>query len=642
MKHFSSRVSLLLLLTCLLASPIYLSAQQKKSSSASSKKWAKNTLDLYQIHNLSMWGGLGYSGLVHKQYDGSILNQPNIVSAQSQFRGGAGGILGIGYEWHYKKFMLSIGPEFRIFSSQDKLKWSLNPDLQPYEGPLAIAGSNPASAHVLPGQTKYYDPMPFSENQAIGQIMLPIMAGAQFNDLSVPLYFLAGVKVGYTLFDSFTQKGSLHSWIHDDQAYDPRWEDIRDLGTDKYKSKGKNKLGLDVALSAEVGVNLDSYLSAEWNDMNDSRQYPWHMRVALFLDYGLPIMSMTPSGQSMFSVDEASIASTSLHTSELVKVDTKLNSLLVGAKFTALLQLNRPKQMKPKNPYMVIHLINGRTGKPETAEVAITRLDNNRVQKKNVNSRGFIVQRFTPAEYRIEVSKPGYLPVDAQSALLLADQKNDLKQKLDTNTFVLWPIPMFSCTVRDSKTNALIPATISLVENHEDDSKTIAELQQDLAKGSVSYQLPMGQDYSALVVAENYQQQIYHIGVQDLQDIHMNLTLDPIEKGRTYVIENLFFASDQTQILPQSEPALQELFEFLNDNPDVRIRITGHTDWVGSDRDNQILSEGRSKSVKQSMVERGIDPSRMETEGKGESQPVDTNETEEGRQNNRRVEFTIL
>ena len=87
---------------------------------------------------------------------------------------------------------------------------------------------------------------------------------------------------------------------------------------------------------------------------------------------------------------------------------------------------------------------------------------------------------------------------------------------------------------------------------------------------------------------------------------------------------------------------MQELFEFLDKNPEVRIRITGHTDWIGTDKDNQILSEGRANSVKRSMVERGINPDRIETEGKGESQPVDTNETEEGRQNNRRVEFTIL
>jgi len=628
MKNFSLHISIFGLLAVMLASPVYVSAQQRRN--AANDKWAKNNLDLYQIHNLSMWGGLGYSGMVN-QHKMEIPN--SAAEGTSKFIGGAGGILGVGYEWHYKKFMLLVGPELRLFSSKDKLN---------FDEAAHIDGVSEESKYVLPGQTKYYDLRNFSQNNTIGQIMLPIMAGASWDEAEIPMYFMAGVKIGYTLFSSYKQKGELETYIHDKMAYDPKWVDIRDLGTFDYKSNGRNNFGLDVALSAEVGLNLDKYLPTEFQAANEDRQYPWHMRVALFMDYGLPIQNIGNADKltGMRDVSESALATTSLFDNY---ASTKANSLLVGAKFTALLQLNRPKQLKPKNPYMVIRVMNGRTGKPETAEVEITRLDNKRVQKKSVNSKGFIVQRFAPAEYHLElVPKPGYLPVDAQSALLLADQKNDLKQKLDTNTFVLWPIPVFTCSVRDSKTNALIPATISLVENHEDDSKTIAELKQEVAKGTVSYQLPLGQDYSALVVAENYQQQIYHIGVQELNDINMSLTLDPIEKGRTYVIENLFFASDQTQILPESEPALQELFEFLNDNPEVRIRITGHTDWVGSDKDNQILSEGRSNSVKQSMVERGIDPSRMETEGKGESQPVDTNETEEGRQHNRRVEFTVL
>jgi outer membrane protein OmpA-like peptidoglycan-associated protein len=145
-----------------------------------------------------------------------------------------------------------------------------------------------------------------------------------------------------------------------------------------------------------------------------------------------------------------------------------------------------------------------------------------------------------------------------------------------------------------------------------------------------------------MVQAKDFQTQLFDIGRQGMDDITMEFALEPIEKGRTYVIKNLFFATDQTEILPQSEPAMQELFEFLDQNPSVRIRIVGHTDGEGSDQHNQILSEGRANSVKRTMVERGIDPDRIETEGRGESQPVDTNETEAGRQNNRRVEFTIL
>lgn len=68
----------------------------------------------------------------------------------------------------------------------------------------------------------------------------------------------------------------------------------------------------------------------------------------------------------------------------------------------------------------------------------------------------------------------------------------------------------------------------------------------------------------------------------------------------------------------------------------------GHTDSVGSNADNQMLSEGRAGAVKDNMVGRGIDASRIETEGKGEAAPVADNATEEGRAMNRRVEFVVL
>ena len=90
------------------------------------------------------------------------------------------------------------------------------------------------------------------------------------------------------------------------------------------------------------------------------------------------------------------------------------------------------------------------------------------------------------------------------------------------------------------------------------------------------------------------------------------------------------------------EQALEDLAQFLKDNPEVRIRIIGHTDDVGKDEANMILSEGRAKSVHDNLIERGIDDSRLEYEGKGESEPIADNSTDEGRQQNRRVEFTIL
>jgi outer membrane protein OmpA-like peptidoglycan-associated protein len=80
----------------------------------------------------------------------------------------------------------------------------------------------------------------------------------------------------------------------------------------------------------------------------------------------------------------------------------------------------------------------------------------------------------------------------------------------------------------------------------------------------------------------------------------------------------------------------------LRDNPTIRIRIIGHTDDVGKNDYNQRLSEGRSASVKKEMVARGIDPKRIETTGRGETDPIVANDSDNHRQMNRRVEIVIL
>lgn len=608
-----------------------------KGKASSSQQWAKSKLDLHQIHNVAFWGGVGYTGLV---------NSYNYQNA-SKFIGGGGGLFGAGYEWHYKKFMLNIGPEFRIFSSQDNINFAQG------ENPLQIVGTDPNSPYVkgpdpvkgTPAQTKYYDFKNMRETQAVGQIMLPIMAGAQFNDFTVPLYFLAGVKVGYTLFNTYTQRAQLTTSIHEPVAFDPSWMDVRDLKTSDYKSTGKNKFGFDVAFSAEVGVNLDTYFGAEWNENNEARQHPWHFRAALFLDYGLPVNDLG-TADNFASANEVSASTTSLHTSKYAT--GKLNSLFVGAKFTAVLQLTKPKQMKPQNPYLVLQLINARTGQPMTGtdartntNVEIKNLKNGRVMKRVPNGKGMIIQRSAPGDYEVSVAKEGFLPYQPFQTELMYGVNTNLKQKIDTTKILLYPEPIFSCRVTDVTTGEPINARISIIDTTKLDA--VKEFSHSAIAAKASTKLPVGDAYySAMIEAKDHKTRIFQVGVQGLDDIYMEFALEPMPKGKTFIIRNLFFASDKTDILPESEPAMQELFEFLSENPDVRILITGHTDWIGTDKDNQILSEGRANSVKRSMIERGIDADRMETVGMGESQPIDTNETEEGRQNNRRVEFTIL
>jgi outer membrane protein OmpA-like peptidoglycan-associated protein len=81
----------------------------------------------------------------------------------------------------------------------------------------------------------------------------------------------------------------------------------------------------------------------------------------------------------------------------------------------------------------------------------------------------------------------------------------------------------------------------------------------------------------------------------------------------------------------------------INDHAHIqKIRVEGHTDSDGSESYNKKLSQSRADSVRQFLVDAGVDPSRLESVGYGESEPIDTNRTPEGKANNRRVEFTIL
>jgi outer membrane protein OmpA-like peptidoglycan-associated protein len=121
-----------------------------------------------------------------------------------------------------------------------------------------------------------------------------------------------------------------------------------------------------------------------------------------------------------------------------------------------------------------------------------------------------------------------------------------------------------------------------------------------------------------------------------------NLVLQPIEVGVVVRLKNIYFDFNKATLKPESFVELQKVVAFLNENPTVEIEIEGHTDSVGPDDRNQKLSQDRSQSVVDYMVSKGISGGRLKAKGFGESKPIDTNDTDAGRANNRRVEFTVL
>lgn len=113
-------------------------------------------------------------------------------------------------------------------------------------------------------------------------------------------------------------------------------------------------------------------------------------------------------------------------------------------------------------------------------------------------------------------------------------------------------------------------------------------------------------------------------------------------EGSVFILKNIFFEFDKSTLLQQSYNELQNLLTILRGHPKMKIEIGGHTDGRGSVDYNMRLSENRAQAVFQYLVTKGIDPKRLAHKGYGKSRPIDTNTTEEGRANNRRVEITIL
>jgi len=118
--------------------------------------------------------------------------------------------------------------------------------------------------------------------------------------------------------------------------------------------------------------------------------------------------------------------------------------------------------------------------------------------------------------------------------------------------------------------------------------------------------------------------------------------LRAIDEGSAVVLENIFFEFNKTDLLPASYAELDKVVQFMLEEDIQLIEISGHTDSEGSDAYNQKLSEGRAASVVKYLASQGVKPERMASVGYGETRPVDTNLTEAGRAQNRRVEFTLI
>lgn len=198
-------------------------------------------------------------------------------------------------------------------------------------------------------------------------------------------------------------------------------------------------------------------------------------------------------------------------------------------------------------------------------------------------------------------------------------------------------------SVLNSKNSSAVMAKLDVIDM--DVNQVIATTVSNRSDGYYSIKLKKKKDFGIEITAQGYFVYLDIIEVEkdsESNEIFQNFLLKPIEVGVKIVLKNIFFEFGKAVITPDSYAELGSVLKLLNTNPELRIEISGHTDNVGSYAYNQKLSGQRAKAVVDYLAGLGIDIARLEYVGYASSQPVATNDTEEGRAQNRRVEFKIL
>ena len=198
-------------------------------------------------------------------------------------------------------------------------------------------------------------------------------------------------------------------------------------------------------------------------------------------------------------------------------------------------------------------------------------------------------------------------------------------------------------TVMDAITKKPLEASVDILDLEKNDP-----VYQDYSSEEEGYFLATittGKDYALNIAKEGY---LFYSGNFSLKGrvtkdpFNITVYLQPIEVGSKVVLQNIFFATNKFDLQDESRTELQKLIDFLTQNPKLKIEVSGHTDNKGTMQANQVLSENRARSVYQYLIANGISADRLSFKGFGQTQPIASNDTEDGRSQNRRTEFKIV
>ncbi|HXP49885.1 MAG TPA: OmpA family protein, partial [Bacteroidia bacterium] len=207
-----------------------------------------------------------------------------------------------------------------------------------------------------------------------------------------------------------------------------------------------------------------------------------------------------------------------------------------------------------------------------------------------------------------------------------------------------WPrLTLLKGVVIDEVTSKPVEATIEITDIEK--KTLVTKLTSNSSTGNFMVSLPAGKNYGINVSAPGY---LFHSENFNLPDtaayneVNLVIKLKKLEVGKNIVLNNIFYDFDKATLKDESTSELDKMIKLMNENPALKVEIASFTDSKGKDDYNMRLSQARAQSVVDYLISKGIDKARLVAKGYGKENPIASNDTDEGRQQNRRTEFKVL
>jgi outer membrane protein OmpA-like peptidoglycan-associated protein/tetratricopeptide (TPR) repeat protein len=281
---------------------------------------------------------------------------------------------------------------------------------------------------------------------------------------------------------------------------------------------------------------------------------------------------------------------------------------------------------------------------PIIAQIEIIDIGTNQVVetvKSNPKNGRYAVYLPSENNYKINVTSSNYNP--SASNVNIPPSKGNIEVVKDFQLISLASVTtILRGTIYDATSKEPLEATVAIKDKVKD--LEIAKVKTGV-DGKYEIAIPSGKNYQISAKSPDHMNAYDEIDIpmaKQNQSITKDLSLYDLKVGAKIVLKNIFYDFDKATLRPASIVELERLIELLNEYPTMRIELSSHTDNKGSPEYNIVLSNNRSKAVVDYLLSKGIDKKRLEYKGYGLTQPIATNDTDEGRQLNRRTEFKIL